>query len=112
MFVDPISQSTLVVTFTAKKAPKTELQKKSSLTVYITLSFSSKLQFGFYCVCTCARASAAKNNRSRTSRGGGEYHINTKIDSAGGVVEGVERRSWHAQKIGSREQMVRRRKET
>lgn len=60
------------------------------------------------CVCVCAQKREGRQKQGEKRRGG-EYDINTKIDSVGGGCRG---RSWHAQKIGSREQMVRRRKET
>lgn len=56
--------------------------------------------------CVCERE---KDDGDGERRREGEYDINTKIDSVG---RGCRGRSWHAQKIGSREQMVRRRKET
>lgn len=50
-----------------------------------------------------------KDDSNREGRREGEYDINSEIDSVG---RGSRGRSWHTQKIGSREQMVRRRKET
>lgn len=64
-------------------------------------------------VCVCGGEGESKIQKRMVTEtegsGEGEYDINTKIHSVG---RGCRGRSWHIQKIGSREQMVRRRKET